>query len=219
VQAVRAIVAAGHKVVASEFSVYYAVNGEVVLAGTIDLVVRSKDGDLMIIDWKTTHPDVDLGSKQQTAQRGVGLCSAIPATLWFKNSVQVHLYALLMAYCTGERPKRFLICRVPTTVGGKVEFVEAADMSGPAQAILDSLVQGAAPRVGSSSTLSATSTMASGGMTARRGTAAHTDDVALDKVGDAVMSNDPYDNLLDSRMTIPPSLEQWSFMRFFPFLR
>ena len=89
---------------ATELLVWYALNEEIVSAGQVDAVMRSRDtGEFFLFDWKRVKSKHELTADEQPfADRyGFGECSAIPDTHFHKYSLQCSIYAIMLMHSHG----------------------------------------------------------------------------------------------------------------------
>ena len=89
---------------ATELLVWYTINGQVVSAGQIDAVMRSRDtGEFVLIDWKRVKNKHALTAAEESfaGRCGFGVCSAIPDTHFHKYSLQCSIYAIMIMHSHG----------------------------------------------------------------------------------------------------------------------
>jgi hypothetical protein len=77
------------------------VNGRLLLAGSVDCLARNRDGDYELYDWKRSEKDLSPRATPFRGECGIDLCAQVKDTPFYRYSLQLSLYAVLLARTQG----------------------------------------------------------------------------------------------------------------------
>jgi len=76
--------------------------GVPVIAGMIDALFRTADGELVLVDWKRAKPfSATAHESNRFARNGTGPCASLPDDSYWKYSLQLAVYARLLKLTAG----------------------------------------------------------------------------------------------------------------------
>ena len=126
---------------ATELLVWYTVNNQIVSAGQVDAVMRSRDTDaFFLIDWKRVSSKRKLTADEPSFQDrcGFGDCKDIPDTHFHKYSLQCSIYAIMLMHSHGfDVGDRMFLVRMHVD-RDSYELVQCCDWRRVAQSLLQS---------------------------------------------------------------------------------
>ena len=124
---------------ATELLVWYTVNNEIVSAGQVDALMRSREtGAFFLIDWKRVSSKRKLTADEASFQDrfGFGHCSDIPDTHFHKYSLQCSIYAIMLMHSHGfDVGDRLFLVRMRVD-RDSYEVVQCCDWRPVAQSLL-----------------------------------------------------------------------------------
>jgi len=112
--------------------------GVPVIAGMIDALFRTPDGELVLVDWKRSKPfSATAHERDRFARNGTGPCAALPDDAFWKYSLQLAVYARLLKLTAGldVGARRFLV-RLTAEDGYEVIEADAERVDPVAHALL-----------------------------------------------------------------------------------
>ena len=124
---------------ATELLVWYTVNNQIVSAGQVDAVMRSRDtGAFFLIDWQRVSSKRKLTADEASFQDrcGFGDCKDIPDTHFHKYSLQCSIYVIMLIHSHGfDVGDRLFLVRMHVD-RDSYELVQCCDWRSVAQSLL-----------------------------------------------------------------------------------
>tara|TARA_Y100000389_G_scaffold203295_1_gene251287 strand:- start:676 stop:1548 length:873 start_codon:yes stop_codon:yes gene_type:complete len=119
----------------TELSLFYALNGNVLAAGQLDLFMRDPDSRPVIIDLKRTDKNL---SPYARPGKAVPLFEALKDTPFHRYSLQNSMYSVMYEALTGEAVEDLYVLQIPPG-GGVATLLKCLDLRKEARVLLDNL--------------------------------------------------------------------------------
>ena len=115
------------------------------MAGSADLLATDKNGDYVLFDWKRSKHALTPDQTPFKNSKGLGLCAHVPDTHFYKYSLQLACYNVMLRRTQGvDCGDRMFIVNVHPNNAEAVQ-AKAADLRSIAERIVDERIEQSEP--------------------------------------------------------------------------